>query len=148
MSAAAATIERDRAAMVDVVERWITAFNDGFPTEDELRELLTDDVTFLERPNLFNTAGSARDRAGMLHGIELGRGILATQRFEPLGHVVEGDQVVTRMRWTGTLSADAGPFRAGTRLEAWCVGHYTLRDGRIAHIEQHDCYDKPVPPTA
>ena len=41
------------------------------------------------------------------------------------------------------LAVDAGPWRAGTRMAAWCVAHYRLAAGRIAHIEQHDCYEEP-----
>lgn len=135
-----------RAEMVALVERWLGCFDDGWPTDAELDELLTEDVRFVERPNIFNQAGSDRDRATMLRGLEVGRSLLARQGFEALAHVVEGDVVVTRMRWHGELAVAAGPFRAGTQLTAWCVAHYTLRDGRIAHIEQHDCYETPVAP--
>ncbi len=141
-----ATHDRDTA--IALVERWLACFDDAFPTEAELDDILTPDARFLERPNIFNQDGSDRDRATMLMGIEIGRSLLARQHFEPLTHVVEGDVVVTRMRWSGELAKDAGPFRAGTQLTAWCVAHYTLRDGRIAHIEQHDCYQTPVAPAA
>ena len=136
----------DRAAAIVLVERWLGCFDDGWPTETELDELLAPDVRFVERPNIFNQAGSDRDRATVLLGLEVGRSLLSAQRFEPLAHVIEGHVVATRMRWSGELAKDAGPFRAGTRLTAWCVAHYTLRDGRIAHIEQHDCYETPVSP--
>jgi hypothetical protein len=56
--------------------------------------------------------------------------------------------VVTRMRWTGELAVAAGPWPAGTRMAAWCVAHYRIVHGRIAEIEQHDCYEAPTPPTA
>lgn len=137
-----------RTAAIAVVERWLGCFDDGWPSDAELDELLTPDVRFVERPNVFNQEGSDRDRATMLHGLEVGRSLLASQGFEPIAHVVEGDVVATRMRWHGELAQDAGPFRAGTKLTAWCVAHYTLRDGRIAHIEQHDCYETPIPPGA
>lgn len=136
----------DRDASIAVVERWITAFNDEWPSDELLDELLAEEVCFIEHPNVFNQDGGERDRAAMLDGIALGRTILATQCFEPIAYVVDGNEVATRMRWTGTLSASAGPFAAGTTLTAWCVGHYELRDGRIVRIEQHDCYEKPVPP--
>lgn len=136
----------DRNAVIELVERWITAFNEDWPSDELLEELLCDDLTFVEHPNVFNPKGGERDRAAMLDGIALGRTILATQRFEPIAHVVDGDRVASRMRWDGTLSAAAGPFRAGTKLVAWCVAHYDLRDGRIARIEQHDCYEPPVLP--
>lgn len=137
-----------RAAAIAIVERWLGCFDDGWPSDAELDELLTPDVRFVERPNVFNQEGSDRDRATMLHGLDVGRSLLASQGFEPIAHVVEGDVVATRMRWHGELAKDAGPFRAGTKLTAWCVAHYTLRDGRIAHIEQHDCYETPIPPDA
>lgn len=136
----------DREAAIATVERWITAFNDEWPSDELLDELLADEVCFIEHPNLFNEHGGERDRAAMIDGIALGRTILATQCFEPIAHVVDGDQVATRMRWDGTLSAAAGPFPAGTKLTAWCVAHYELQDGRIARIEQHDCYERPELP--
>jgi hypothetical protein len=135
--------ERERDAAIETVERWITAFNEDWPGDEVIDELLDDEVQFLERPNVFNPTGTDRDRAAMLHGIRMGREILEWQRFEPIGHVVEDDMVVSRMRWTGMLRCDAGPYRAGTRLTAWCVAHYTLVAGRIARIEQHDCYEPP-----
>ena len=49
--------------------------------------------------------------------------------------------VVTRMRWSGELAIDAGPWPQGTTLSAWCVAHYRLAEGRIVEIEQHDCYE-------
>ena len=50
------------------------------------------------------------------------------------------------MRWTGELAVDAGAWTSGTQLSAWCVARYRLAKGRIAEIEQHDCYDPPVTP--
>ncbi len=135
-----------RDAAIELVERWLGAFDDGWPSDELLDELLAPGVRFLERPNVFNQAGSDRDRATMLAGVDIGRSLLASQRFEPLAHVVDGDTVVTRMRWTGELAKDAGPYRAGTTLTAWCVAHCRIVDGRIAHIEQHDCYETPLSP--
>lgn len=138
--------DRERDAKVATVERWITAFNDGWPSDELLDEVLHDEVEFLERPNVFNPTGTTRDRDAMLHGIKLGQEILESQAYEPISHVVEGDMVVSRMRWTGTLSTDAGPFKAGSRLTAWSVAHFTLNDGRITRIIQHDCYEPAKPP--
>jgi hypothetical protein len=28
----------------------------------------------------------------------------------------------------------------------WRAAHYRIVDGRIAHIEQYDCYEQPVTP--
>jgi ketosteroid isomerase-like protein len=133
-------------ANVEVVERFLAAFDRRWPTEEELSSLLAPDVRFVERPNLVNPAGGTRDAAALRAGLDAGRTLLAWQSYEIRDHVAAGDTVATRFRWTGELAGDAGPWPAGTRLAAWCVAHYRLRGGRIVSIEQHDCYDAPVLP--
>jgi len=130
----------DRAA---VVQSWLDLFTDRWPSEDEIRAHLTEDAVFVERPNLVAPAGGARDVAAMVRGVEAGRALLAWQRYEVRDHVEAGDLVVTRLHWSGELAIDAGPWPAGTVLRAWCVAHYRLAGDRIAHIEQHDCYEAP-----
>jgi ketosteroid isomerase-like protein len=128
-------------ANVEVVERFLAAFDHRWPTEEELDELLAPEVRFVERPNLVSPRGSERDAAAMRAGVEAGRKLLAWQRYEVRDHVASGDVVVARMRWSGELAVDAGPWPKGTTLSAWCVAHYRLDGGRIVEIEQHDCYD-------
>src|SRR3954447_1551680 len=62
---------------VEVVERFLAAFERRWPPEDELAELLDPDVRFTERPNLINPGGSERDRTAMRAGLEAGRQLLA-----------------------------------------------------------------------
>jgi ketosteroid isomerase-like protein len=131
---------------VAVVERFLAAFDRRWPTGAELDELLHPDVTFVERPNLVNPAGSERDAAAIRAGAEAGRALLAWQSYTARDHVAASDRVVTRMRWEGELAVDAGPWPAGTQLTAWCVAHYRLDGGRIVEIEQHDCYEPARPP--
>jgi hypothetical protein len=131
-------------ANLDRVLAFVAAFDRRWPSEEELRGLVAPDVRFVERPNLINSAGSESDLNGMLAGIETGRQLLAWQSYEVLDHVAQGDLVVLRMRWSGELAIDTGAWQRGTRLSAWCVGHYRLERGLIAEIEQHDCYDAPV----
>src|SRR4051812_43731900 len=95
---------------IAVVERFLAAFDRRWPTEDELDELVAADVRFVERPNVINPGGSERDLQGMRAGIEAGRTLLEWQRYEVRDHVVHGDIVVTRMRWSGELAIDAGPW--------------------------------------
>ena len=140
----AVSVAAMEAGNVDVVERFLAAFDRRWPGDEELAQLLAPDVRFVERPNLVNPKGGERDLAAMQAGIEAGRQLLAWQRYEVRDHVASGDLVVTRMRWSGELAVDAGPWPAGTTLSAWCVAHYRLADAKIVEIEQHDCYD-PVP---
>jgi ketosteroid isomerase-like protein len=128
------------------VEGFLRAFDRRWPSEAELAALLSADVRFVERPNLVNPCGGQRDAQAIRAGIDAARKLLAWQRYDVRDHVAHGDVVVTRMRWSGELAIDAGPWASGTRLSAWCVAHYRLRDGRIVEIEQHDCYDPPAPP--
>jgi ketosteroid isomerase-like protein len=134
------------ARNVATVQRFLDAFNDGWPTEEDLDELVTADVRLIVRPNLVDPSGSDRDAATTRAGLQAGRALLAWQRYEVRDHLPSGDTVVTRMRWSGELAIDAGAWTKGTRLSAWCVAHYRLRDGKIAEIEQHDCYAAPEPP--
>ena len=81
-------------------------------------------------------ATSRRCSASVAHG----RQLLTAQRFEIVDHVVAGDTVATRVVWTGTPAVDAPPFRAGSCLKADGFMYFTLRDGRIAHQENYDCF--------
>ena len=132
------------APNIALVERFLAAFDRRWPTDDELGELLAPEVRFVERPNLVNPRGSERDAAAIRAALEQGRKLLAWQSYEARDHVASGDTVVTRIRWRGELAVDAGPWPAGTQLAAWCVAHYRIADGRIVHIEQHDCYEQPA----
>src|SRR5262245_21478498 len=128
----------DAARNVVHVERFLAAFDRRWPTPDELDELLAPGVRFVERPNVVNPRGGERDAVAIRAGVESGKQLLAWQRYEVRDHVVRDDVVVTRMRWSGELAVDAGPWPKGTRLSAWCVAHYRFEGGRIAEIEQHD----------
>jgi hypothetical protein len=123
---------------------FIAAFDRRWPTEEELRALLTPTVRFVQRPNLVSPAGSESDFAGIVAGVAAGRQLLGWQSYEVRDHVTQDDRVVVRIRWRGELALDADPLKQGTELSAWCVAHYRLEDGRIAEIEQHDCYDQPA----
>src|SRR4051812_15570301 len=100
---------------VEVVERFLAAFDRRWPPEDELAELLGPDVRFTERPNLINPGGSERDRTAMRAGLEAGRQLLAWQSYEVRDHVARGDTVVERVRRRGGRGTEAGPWAAGSR---------------------------------
>jgi ketosteroid isomerase-like protein len=138
----------NQAENIEVVERFLAAFDRRWPTEEELAKLVAPDVRFVERPNLISPAGNERDAAAMRAGLERGRQLLAWQTYDVRDHLARGDTVITRIRWSGELAVDAGPWPAGTRMAAWCVAHYRLAAGRIVHIEQHDCYEQPLTPQA
>jgi ketosteroid isomerase-like protein len=126
-----------------IIERYLSRIAD--PSVDVVRiaELLDDDMRFVERPNLVNPRGSTRNVAQMLTSVAQGRRLLTDQRFEVVDHVVAGDTIATRVVWKGTLATDAPPYPAGSRIRADSFMHFTLRDGRILHQENYDCFHPP-----
>jgi ketosteroid isomerase-like protein len=124
----------------DIIERYLSLIADPSADVELIAELLDDDMRFVERPNLVNPRGSTRDVAELLASVAHGRQLLKAQRFEIVDHVVAGDTIATRVVWTGTPAVDAPPFRAGSCLRADSFMYFTLRDGRIAHQENYDCF--------
>jgi ketosteroid isomerase-like protein len=129
-----------------IVERYLAlvAHHDSDPAA--IRHLLEDGMRFVEHPNLFSPGGSDRDVPRIMASLEQGRRLLSGQRYEVLGHAVDGETVVTRVRWTGTLAVEAGPLPVGTELEAHSSMWFTIRGGRIARQENYDCFTAPSPP--
>jgi ketosteroid isomerase-like protein len=126
-----------------VIERYLALISDPTADLEAIEALLDADMRFVERPNLVSPRGSERDREQLLASVAVGRELLRDQRFEVVDHVVEGDRVASRVVWTGTLAVAAPPFAAGSELRADSSMHFTLRDGRIAHQENFDCFQAP-----
>jgi ketosteroid isomerase-like protein len=124
-----------------VVERYLAAIADLRADPDAFDQLVAPDARFVEHPSLVAPSGRRRDVIAARAGLEHGRALLAEQAIDVLGHVACGDAVVTRAVWTGALAVDAGPLPAGTALRAQCCMVFTVRDGRIVHQENYDCYD-------
>jgi ketosteroid isomerase-like protein len=127
-------------SQADIIERYLSLIADPSVDVERIAELLDDDMRFVERPNLVNPRGSTRDVAELLTSVAHGRRLLKAQHFEIVDHVVDGDTIATRAIWTGTPALDAPPFRAGAPIRADSFMHFTLRDGRIAHQENYDCF--------
>jgi ketosteroid isomerase-like protein len=124
----------------DIIERYLSLIANPSADVELIAELLDDDMRFVERPNLVNPRGSARDVAQILASVAHGRQLLKAQRFDIVDHVVAGDTIATRVVWTGIPAVDAPPFRAGSCIRADSFMHFTLRDGRIANQENYDCF--------
>jgi ketosteroid isomerase-like protein len=124
----------------DVVDRYLAAVSDLCAEPAALTALIDPDARFVEHPNLVAPSGRRRDAAAALAAREHSRRLLARHRFDVREHIRSGDRVVTRAAWTGTLAIDAGTFSAGSELAAECCMVFTVRDGRIVHQENYDCY--------
>lgn|SRR5690606_25485531 len=108
---------------------------------EALRELCTEDVVTVERPNLIKPAGATSNLEAMLKAAAAGAGLLAKQAYEVRSAVEQGPLAVMRVTWTGEIARDAGPFRQGQKLVAHIAQFIETRDGRVAGIETYDCYE-------
>jgi ketosteroid isomerase-like protein len=108
---------------------------------DDLRPLFTDDATTLEQPNLIRPAGATASLDQMLAASSAGAGLLSEQRYELVGAHEVDDVAVLRVRWTGVVAREIGPFHGGQELVAHIAQFVRTREGRIASIETYDCYE-------
>ncbi len=134
-------------AMAARVDAWLDAFEGPECGPTSLDDWLSADAVFVEHPNLVNPTGSRRDRDAMAAGVEAGRALLTRQAYRRRQHLVTSPGVVvTRARWEGQLAVEAGPWTAGTVLEA-DIAMFVEFDahGRIRRQENYDCY-LPVTP--
>jgi ketosteroid isomerase-like protein len=132
------------ADQIGVVERCLALLFDPATSSAQLGDLLHEDVTFVEHPNLVSPQGSRRDRSALLASFEAGRRLMGEQRLDDLEVLPAGDYVVARASWSGTLAVDGAPLRAGSTLRARLAMFFTIRDGRVFRQENYDCYE-PLP---
>lgn len=125
----------------DLIDRWLDAVTDPARPLDDIAGLLDPEVRFIERPNRINPDGTDRDLTAMLQGVTAGRRLLAWQRFDRRSHdVIADDRVVSRARWQGEVAREVGALKPGHVLTAHVAMFFTLRDGRVVHQENYDCY--------
>lgn len=112
-------------------------------TGDELAAFYEPDAVFIEHPNLLVPKGATRDLAAIQKSAEAGKAILASQRYDILDSVVEGDKAVLVMKWVGVFAIDVErlKLKAGGEMRAEFAQVYRLRNGRIAHQQTFDCIE-------
>jgi ketosteroid isomerase-like protein len=118
---------------IAVIERYLALIADPVGDLDAIEALLDPDFHFIEHPNLVSPNGSERDVEQVRASASAGRRLLRSQRFDVVDHLVDGDEVATRVVWTGELVA-------GSRLRADSSMHFELRGGRIVRQENFDCF--------
>lgn len=112
-------------------------------TGEELAAFYEADAVFIEHPNLLVPHGARRDLAAILRSAEAGKAILASQRYEILDSIIEGDKAVLTMTWAGVFAVDVARLRlkAGGEMRAQFCQVYMLRNGRIAQQQTFDCIE-------
>lgn len=100
---------------------------------DAVAALLADDVEVIEHPNKLNPAGARYDKAALRAAGERGAAILASERYDVRGLIVEGDRASVQTTWTGVL-------RSGETMTAQICSVFEVKDGKIWRQEQYDCF--------
>lgn len=108
---------------------------------EELRAFFTADALVVERPNLLKPTGAKTELEGFLKAAGVGASLLAWQSYDVRSAIEQGTLAVLRVRWTGEIARDLGPFRKGQKLTAHIAQFIQTREGLVASIETYDCYE-------
>jgi ketosteroid isomerase-like protein len=121
--------------------RYLAALERG-ESADTIAEFFHADVIAEELPNRLSPGGVRRDLPALLHGVEQGLKVIASQRFEVLGALAEGERVALEVAWSGTLTCSYGEkLPEGTMLRARLAIFLAFRAGRIISQRNYDCYE-------
>jgi ketosteroid isomerase-like protein len=129
------------SSTADVVRRYFSVVADLDSTPEQLRDVVHPEARFVEHPNPVVPGGAVRDVEATLAGFRAGKALLSVQSFDLHEVLVDGPRASVRGTWRGTVGRDAGPYRAGTTLEAHISGWLTVREGRVLEHETFDCYE-------
>jgi ketosteroid isomerase-like protein len=100
------------------------------------------DLVQEEFPNRLVPNGARRDLNAVLEGVESGRRIMKSQRYEVLNALAAGEQVILEVDWSGELSTSLGEqFPAGFQFHARFAVFLEFQDGKIIAQRNYDCYD-------
>jgi ketosteroid isomerase-like protein len=124
--------------LLDITRDYLQALSEG-ATGDRLASFYTSDVVQEEFPNRLVPKGAKRGLEDLLLGAERGRELMASQRFELLNAVVQGDRVAVEVQWTGNLRTKVAGLPEGSMSARFGV-FLEFRDGKIAHQNNYDCF--------
>jgi ketosteroid isomerase-like protein len=122
------------------LHRYLSAVERGV-TGAELAEFLTPDVVQEEFPNPIVPKGVRRNLQALLAAAERGQQVIASQQFEVLNSVSDGDRMAVELLWSGTLAVPVGTLAAGSTMQAHIGMFMELRNGKIASQRNYDCYE-------
>lgn len=128
------------ADALELTRRYFVALQAGV-TGEALAAFYDPEVVQEEFPNRLVPHGARRDLAAILEAAERGRMGMASQRFEILRAVAEGDRVAVEFLWTGELAVPFGSLPKGAEMRGRFAAFIEFRDGRIVAQRNYDCFD-------
>ena len=133
-------LSETESANLGAVRALYAAIADG-PSFEPFERLCAPTLRQEEFPNRLLPDGAKRDLAGLREAMGRGRALMARQSFELLTATAMEDRVLVEGRWSGTVAADLGPFKAGTVLRTHFAQALTFHGGQIISIRNYDCFE-------
>lgn len=103
--------------------------------------LLADDALEEELPNRIFANGATRDLAAMKAGVERGRTLFRSQRYDVRESFASERGAALELDWAGVLATPVATLAAGATMRARCVFVFEVRAGRIARIRHWDSFE-------
>lgn len=125
--------------LLSITREYLRALEEG-ATGPRLAAFYTPDALQEEYPNRLLPKGAQRHLADILAGAERGQSLMACQRYELIGAVVEGNRVAAELRWTGTLRSPVPGLPEGAMHARFAV-FMDFEDGKIRRQRNYDCFD-------
>lgn len=108
----------------------------------ELTQFFAPDVVLALLPNKVQPQGETRDLAAILATFEVGKKLLATQRYEVLRAFAHGETVALEVLWRGTLAVPAGTRKPGDEMRVHSAMFLEFRGGKIVAQRNYDCFEE------
>jgi len=77
----------------------------------------------------------------MTEAFEKGRKLLSSQSYEIKGCVVDGDELLIEVLWTGILALPFGSLSVGSQMRGHSAIIFQFKDGKIVRQRNYDCFE-------
>lgn len=103
--------------------------------------LLTDDAVEEELPNRVFERGATRTVAEMRAGVQRGRALFKSQRYDVKTAIAQGDTAALELDWSGVLALPVRSLAAGETMRARCAFFFEVRGERVARLRHYDAFE-------
>lgn len=124
-----------------VLKKYLQLIETFTDDAEALKDVLDLNVEFVEHPNAINPKGQVRQLAQALKGLEMGRKILAWQKYEIKEILESGNRFFVEVLWSGQVAVDVGHLKKDQKLTAHCAMRFDFENGKIIRQVNYDCYE-------
>jgi ketosteroid isomerase-like protein len=128
------------AEVLELTRRYFAALEAG-ATGQALAAFYDPEAIQEEFPNRLSPHGVRRDLAAILDAAERGQKVMASQRYEILDTIADGQRVAVEFRWSGTLAVPVGSLPVGAEMRGRFACFLEFRAGRIVAQRNYDCFE-------